>query len=605
MDVCLVTPPVYNDDEAISPSMGILSIASYLRLNNVLVRIIDFAYKVFNSEIDIDDLFYQRCAQEILKVATGVLGITTQNITLPSAINIAKNVKRNCKDIVIVFGGPGSDAIGEELLNNFDCIDFIVQGEGEITFLELFKALESKENLHDVNGLIWRDENGNIIENEKRKPIKDLNWLPKPAFDLVPSAKQYKQLYNIDRTGINVELARGCCHSCYFCGCSSFWNGQRRTFSIDRVVDTIEEYNNKFEINHIYLSDDNFLVNNKFAKKFAETLIDKNIKITWDTRGRIDSINKDILETLTLAGCSEILIGVESCSDDILEIMNKKVSSQTQFEKILMVSKAGILPIMSFVIGYPTESIDSLNKTLDFVVRIYRNTNLAAVHFHMLSLIPGTKLYDDLCDNLDLKNKYYEIRNFKLLDKKMLKPDIDLIESYPKLFSSFYNVVTDNIDIYTLERISKVFPDISSVFPFTFSLLKKIEKGDCVQINKEFSDHLTSEGYDIFTLTKNELKAIIITSFYRYISKKYFNNLIVVEMCRYEIELNKIRTSNKDSLRIDFHSVVDVNLLKNDLKNEKESIYIEEYLREELIPIALLKFNSVIKVYRTSTAKQN
>ncbi len=364
--IALINTPVYNNDEGIYPPIGLISIATYLRdCKGYTVHIYDLAYLIWSRKQFVEDDFYLNFAQEIRKREENVIGITCQNFSLASALLLAKNIKAVCEDKYICLGGVGVHGIAKKLMEMFDFLDFIVIGEGEETTGDLLKAIEN-ESFDTLLGVYFRREN-QIVYNGNHPLINNLDKLPRPDFTIIDDVEGYFSLADNGRKALNVELARGCSGGCEFCGCFSFWCGQHRYFDINKMFDHIQQLIDQYEINHIYLSDDNFTSDNVMVERVCNKFRDRNWELTWDTRGRVNDMDLDLLRKMKQAGCSEILIGIESSDDFVLKNMNKRIISDQQYQAVINVMEAGIVPILSLILGYEGETESSINNTIHLV----------------------------------------------------------------------------------------------------------------------------------------------------------------------------------------------------------------------------------------------
>lgn len=391
LDLLLINPPVYTNDEGIFPPLGLLSIAAYLKKLKYNVDIFDIGLNVYSKKFLVDENFYDQVAEIICSYKTNIIAISCQNYTLSNALNIAIKVKELDKSKIIILGGVGVHGIGKEILKNFNCVNYIVSGEGEKTIAALIEyILGNSEKVPDGVGFL--DGERNYKYEIQKELIAPLDSIPFPDFDIIQNVRDYFLINNTSRRALNVELARGCNGGCEFCGCFSFWCGQHRYFSIDYVVENIYNLYNNYQINHIYLSDDNFMNNKEKVKEVTDAFQKNNLPITWDTRGRIDDLEQDILEDMKASGCTEILLGLESSDDQVLKKMNKKIDSSIQYQAIKKVMDVGIIPILSLILGYEGETSDSINKTLRLLIRLAFLNKPMAIYFHMLSIVPGTSI---------------------------------------------------------------------------------------------------------------------------------------------------------------------------------------------------------------------
>lgn len=467
----LINPPSYYTDEGIYTPLGLLSLASYIHQHSDFnINILDLAFSVYKGALLVTDTFFGDISSIILAKNPRVVGISTLSFTLATSLNIAKEIKDQNGEILVILGGPGVGGLEKKLLKKFNCVDFIISGEGEEAFLDVLNYIYKGRSLDRTKGVMYKNALCEMVGNPQNEFIEDLSILPLPDYNLVPPAKEYSQVQGWSRVSLNLELARGCSGGCAFCGCSSFWGRKRRCFPVSRVISHIKYLREEYNINHISLSDDNFLINRSFARDFVDSMIEANLGLTWDTRGRLDCIHRDILKALKKAGCTEILLGVESASDYLLEVMGKKIKAEMQYDKINLVIEEGIMPILSFILGYPDENKDMVHKTLYLILKIFiRNPNRKlAAYFHMLSLVPGTKLYEEEKGNLDAGSFELNRRFFRMSGAGIPKEDEFLIRKYPEMFPFFYNIKTKNIEITLLRFIATCSVTLLKRFKFTF-----------------------------------------------------------------------------------------------------------------------------------------
>ncbi|MBU3925548.1 cobalamin-dependent protein, partial [Patescibacteria group bacterium] len=161
-----------------APPLGLAYIAAYLRekKDNVDISILDAEA----LKMELEDV-----KKHIINIKPDVVGITSTTPCFYYALKIAELVKEISQDIKVVMGGAHPSALPKETVKNVN-VDYVVKGEGEITFFELIKAIDGLMNFKDISGLFYKEEN-KIKENLPRQLIENIDQLPYPARDLLPN----------------------------------------------------------------------------------------------------------------------------------------------------------------------------------------------------------------------------------------------------------------------------------------------------------------------------------------------------------------------------------------------------------------------------------
>lgn len=468
--VTLVFPPVLNVEEGNLPPLGILSLAAVLRQAGHQTRVLDLALLTREGTLDPNRNLYFQSANLILEQNADIIGFSTQSVTLPGVLNIARELKSRRPNSFIVLGGPGVDGIGQELLAKFSSIDLVIGGEGEVPLLALANCFSGSTSGRGLPGAIWREEN-RVVIGPTQALIAKLERLPIPAFDLAPPPTRYSQAAGVSRIDAEVEFARGCAFKCNFCGCSSFWQHRIRRFAVQRVTDQIELLHETYGVDHFYIIHDNLSINRRVAVELASAIKELGLPITWDARCRLDRVDKELLRFLRNAGCVEILYGVESNDQMVLDAIGKKISAEDQLGPILDTIEVGILPILSFVVGHPSETRSSLEKTLQFISMISAASREIAVHIHVLSVVPGTALHDQFSDQLHLESPTSFGRAVSYTKSGLLPEDWILVKNSPGLFSAFYIVRSVQAEPLTLQAVARLFPELAAKFPASLRII--------------------------------------------------------------------------------------------------------------------------------------
>jgi radical SAM superfamily enzyme YgiQ (UPF0313 family) len=343
--------------------------------------------------IDIIDMNVQRMDLTGLKVELGkreanIVGITstTPQIRLSWEITkLAKQINPNCK---VVLGGVHPTALPEESLST-PYVDFVVRGEGEVTFLDLIRALGGNGNLKNVKGLSFKT-GGEIIHNPSRPFISNLDSIPFPARHLFPFPEAYKSPMLERKLFADIMTSRGCPGTCIFCNKSIFGHTFRAR-SPENVVDEIEFLVGKYGVGEIHIADDTFTFDIERAMRICDLIIERKLDIAWSCSNgiRVDCVNRELLRRMKRAGCYRVSFGVESGSDEILKRIGKGITLQQARSACDMANDVGLTTIAFFMLGNYGENSETMERTIAFA----KSLNVDYAQFTITTPFPGTALY--------------------------------------------------------------------------------------------------------------------------------------------------------------------------------------------------------------------
>ena len=370
MKFLLVNPP-YPRAEIPSPPLGLAYIAAALEEEGYSVQIQDFVVNRYTKE---------KIEEKYKEYEPDIVGTTAVTMTFDDASDILKYYKEESPDIFTVIGGPHVTFDAVNTLKKHPHIDMIVMGEGERTIIEIADHLKNGKSFNDIKGISFR-ENGGVTTTEPRPLIQDMKTLPYPARHLLPLNK-----YQALDLPITIITSRGCPHKCIFCVGSKMVGGKVRFCDSISVVDEIEMVM-KEGFKKINIVDDLFTANKKHAFAVCDEIMKRGIEVEWGVFARVDTVTPDLLNKMREAGCSMLLYGVESGSQEILDKVKKKITIEKCVEAVKMAKEAGMVPMASFILGLPGETLDTVDRTLKFGKELS-----ASYGFHLLAPFPGTEV---------------------------------------------------------------------------------------------------------------------------------------------------------------------------------------------------------------------
>jgi len=369
--------------------LGLGHLAAYLESKGIEARIIDG---------QISDLTEETLGKEIQDFLPDIVGITSTTVLTSAAQEVAKWTKNISRDIKVVMGGVHPTVLPEESLEDKN-VDVVVRGEGEITFFELVKAFETTTSLGNVLGISFKS-NGEIVHNESRPFIKDLDSLPPVDDHILP-----RNLYG----DYSVLTARGCPFNCIFCSSRTLWGTRYRVRSPENVFLEIDSILNKYNPKEIAFIDESFVINKERTDKICDMLIERGYhkKISWICSSRADLVDEPLLEKMREAGCSAISFGIETASQRLLDILKKRTSPEINERAVRMAKKAGISNVRAtFILGIPTETREESLATIKYAKKL----PVDSAKFSIATPYPGTELYRiALSEGMDIQKDWSKL----------------------------------------------------------------------------------------------------------------------------------------------------------------------------------------------------
>lgn len=336
------------------PPMGVLYLAAYLRANKPKCQI-----KVYDVFPDIAMLSEE---------AFDVIGFSCMSIQYPDVSEYAKKL-RNLYGGTIVVGGVHITLT--EMLP--DWADYAIVGEGEQTLLELIEYLDGNKHMHhidDISGIIYREE-GVSHKTNPRALLEDLDVLPFPAWDLI-DMEPYLVPNNVYGTvigrGLSLMTSRGCVYRCVYCSASRMWQ-KIRFHSAEYVVNMMEHVIKQYRVEHVWIADDHFALKKSRLYQILELMTQREIHLQMGISCRVESYDHEMSMLLKKLGVKALGLGLETGSDRMLrQIKNGcNVSVAQTCEIVKQMATDGFQIHGMFMINLPGETVEDLEKTVDFI----------------------------------------------------------------------------------------------------------------------------------------------------------------------------------------------------------------------------------------------
>jgi len=365
------------------PPIGLSYLKSYLlsKLKNEIdIKIVDLS--TWTDDKKIENLLKQE--------EPYLIGITTYSDYRSNVLKIASMAKKLNSKTIIVLGASHATSLYKQMLFNYPFLDYIVLGEGEITFCELVQKLLSNSSIEGIKGIAFT-RGREVIKTPNRPLIKDLDILPYPDYEDFDMTL-YKDYGRFDKKGVSqfcVVSSRSCPFKCNFCSSSEFW-GIWRGRKPEEVVNEIEYVSKRYGLEYFSFNDDHFTLNKSRVIEICQAIVKRKLNLKWFVQSRVDSASLKVLEAMKEAGCQKISYGIDSGSPKILRNMNKEVNLEQIYEAYSVTKKVGIPTQMNIIVGYPGENEQTLAETKKVIKEIEPEGLLVST----LRLYPSTKVYD-------------------------------------------------------------------------------------------------------------------------------------------------------------------------------------------------------------------
>jgi len=371
----------------VAPPHALLSVAAPLLKAGYPVQILDQRTETVTKET----------IEEYLSSDTICVAISAMTGTqIYYALQLAQFVREltNGK-IPIIWGGCHPSVVPKQTLEN-DKVDIVVIGEGDETLLEIAEALEHKRGLSQVKGIMYTD--GEMSIKTDIRPLLDVDDLLPTPWELVDVEKYiHRDMYLSNRIRVLDigQTSRGCPFNCGFCSSASLRERKWRAMSVEKSLDMVTENVRRFNLDGIWLRDDEFYIDRKRSTAICEGFIERDLNISFYTSGtRADVFMKASdydIDVLKRAGAHTLKFGAESGSQRVLDLMQKGIKVEQTLEANQRCKKHGITPVFGLMIGYPTETFDEINQTIDLSYQLKRENSKAQCEtMAIFTPLPGT-----------------------------------------------------------------------------------------------------------------------------------------------------------------------------------------------------------------------
>jgi radical SAM superfamily enzyme YgiQ (UPF0313 family) len=405
--IVIITIPLRGEPTDFPP-IGSLSVITSLKragFTNTCFYNIDYLRPAFDEIID----YLKKEQPDIL----GISAVVSTTYAFTKKLSLA--VKQALPETTILMGGNlGASA---EIVLQKTGTDYICTGEGEktaVNFTNRWLTAEKKSDFTEVEGLAFLDENGQLIITPYPEPIPaeevyDIDW---SILEELGEMSHYVK--KNDNAGIDISFrhdhrrlephrqgkalvilsaSKGCVARCTFC---HRWDKGIRYIPVPVIMKRIDYMIEKHNVGFMSFGDENFGTDKRWLEPFLEEI--KKRDLLWRVSGmRVNCITPDWIAKMKDAGCSSILYGMESGSQKILDIMEKKTTAEQNRDTVKWMVENKLFTIIQLVIGMPGETPETIRESGDLTCHFVEQSpevdpNNLSVNF--AQALPGTPLYE-------------------------------------------------------------------------------------------------------------------------------------------------------------------------------------------------------------------
>jgi len=352
-------------------------------------------------------LSWEKIKGKLKEINPDVVGISCAYTSQQhNAVKFAGLVKEYNPRITTVLGGAHPSALPADTLKN-SCIDFVVTGEGEDSFVKLVDALKEEGDFRSISGVSYK-KNGKILVNKKLNYKKNIDKLPFPARHLFPMKEYFRYgkdhaFYSKNHPSITLITSRGCPNRCVYCSIHSVFGHAWQARSPKNVEKELEHLVRVYNTKEVHFEDDNLTLDKSRMMLICDKMIRNNLNLSWTTPNGVlvNHLDEKIIKKMKEAGCYKIFLGIESGSQHVLDRIIKKSLSLDKAKAIIKILKKNGIKIGGFfVIGLPGETKTDVERTINFA----KTHDFDTVSFTIATPYPGTELYKNYKKNGLLEN---------------------------------------------------------------------------------------------------------------------------------------------------------------------------------------------------------
>ncbi len=374
------------------PALSVTGEMTYSYLNLQAAAVLrDAGHEVAYLDCQPQGVSFDELVPRVIEHAPDLVVLYVEQIKMHVDRALADALKERT-NVVVGFVGPFVTPLGTKVLEESASADFAIRGEYDEALLEVVEGIERNDpTWRRTEGLSVRDpETGDVAEIGGYRHVQDLDALPFPAYDLVDFERYHESVFRRVPAATMIT-SRGCPYHCNYCWFPQTIYGHKwRAQSAERVVAEMRHLHDEFGVREIRVDDDIFELKRDRVLEICRRLQEKRLDLTWAPQCRPDKMDPELLTEMKKAGCSRILYGCESASQEILDKMHKNGKVEDIENATTWTKAAGIDVHNCFILGFPWDTRETVERTIEYAY----NLNAEFCQFGIATPLPGTELME-------------------------------------------------------------------------------------------------------------------------------------------------------------------------------------------------------------------
>lgn len=364
--------------------LNYVHLAAYVRSHGYAPLVLDMVF---------DEVTPEFVDHEIRANGIKVAGIGCMTCEFPAAIEEARRLKAAHPGIIVVLGGAHPSGDPEECLRS-GVVDYVIVGEGEIALVDLLAAIREGRAPGVIPG-VWSLRDGAIVAGGSAT-VPDVNELPRPAYDMVGLERYFRldSPWHFPKSGRAVQFIteRGCPYQCSYC--HEIHTKKFRGMAPETVLDQIEWLVKEHGVGELMIVDDIFNFDLERAKEICRGIIQRKLRIhlQFPNGVRGDRFDEELMALMKQAGTHYLAIAIETVSEKFQKLVRKNLKADRARDAVEWARKHGIEVSGFFMIGFPGETVEEVQATLDFAV----SAPFDSIFVSIVAPFKGTKLRTDM-----------------------------------------------------------------------------------------------------------------------------------------------------------------------------------------------------------------